>query len=97
MNEKQLSGIKPEHRRAFEDICQHGEGGHEFWSARDLQIILGYVQWRRFEEVIVKAKTACQNSSQVVENHFAEVGKMVSLNSKYVQNLHMLSHTILPR
>ena len=37
------------------------------------------------------------NFYSLMENHFAEVGKMVSLNSKYVQNLHMLSHTILPR
>ncbi len=81
MNEKQLSGIKPEHRRAFEDICQHSEDGHEFWSARDLQMILGYAQWRRFEEVIEKAKNACQNSNQTVENHFAEAGKMVGLGS----------------
>ena len=81
MNEKQLSNIKPEHRRAFEEICRRSEDGHEFWSARDLQMILGYAQWRRFEEVIEKAKYACQNSSQAVENHFAEVGKMVSLGS----------------
>lgn len=81
MNEKQLSDIKPKHRRAFEDICHHNEDVHEFWSARDLQTILGYAQWRRFEEVIGKAKIACKNSRQVVANHFAEVGKMVSLGS----------------
>ena len=81
MNEKQLSGVQPEHRRAFEDICRHSEDGREFWSTRDLQTILGYVQWRRFEEAIGKAKIACENSSQVVANHFAEVGKMVSLGS----------------
>ena len=33
----------------------------------------------------------------LMENHFAEVGKMVSLRTQYVQNLHMLSRTILPR
>ena len=37
------------------------------------------------------------NFSSLMENHFAEVDKMVSLKTQHVQNLHMLSRTILPR
>ena len=79
MNEKQLSKIKPEHRRAFEEVCQHSEDGYEFWSARDLQTILGYAEWRNFADVVEKAKVACLESGQTTGNHFVETNKMVSL------------------
>lgn len=48
----------------------------EFWFARDLQVLLGYVQWRNFLLVIDKAKTACANVKQEVLDHFAEVSKV---------------------
>lgn len=53
----------------------------EFWFARDLQILLGYVQWRNFLLVIDKAKTACANSKQDILDHFADVSKMVDVGS----------------
>lgn len=53
----------------------------EFWCARDLQILLGYAQWRNFLLVIEKAKTACTNAKQEVIDHFAEVSKMVDVGS----------------
>ncbi|MDA8137893.1 MAG: DNA damage-inducible protein D [Desulfobacteraceae bacterium] len=53
----------------------------EFWYARDLQSVLEYAQWRNFLEVIEKAKTACANSGVDVENHFADVSKMVRIGS----------------
>ena len=40
-----------------------GENGIEFWYARELQKILEYKQWRRFESVIEKVKVACENSN----------------------------------
>lgn len=55
--------------------------GVEFWYARDLQAVLGYVQWRNFIEVIDKAKTSCENSGVNVLNHFADVSKMVQIGS----------------
>jgi DNA-damage-inducible protein D len=54
----------------------------EFWFARDLQILLGYTQWRNFLLVIEKAKTACANAKQEVLDHFADVSKMVDVGSK---------------
>lgn len=53
----------------------------ECWSARDLQELLGYTKWDNFVQVIDKAKIACSNSGQAVEDHFADVGKMVELGS----------------
>lgn len=59
----------------FESIKHINEYGQEFWYARDLQFALEYTQWRRFNNVIEKAKTACENSGFSVSEHFANVGK----------------------
>lgn len=53
----------------------------EYWSARDIQTILGYAQWKNFEKVIEKAKTACKNAGIETENHFSDTGKMVEIGS----------------
>ncbi len=42
----------------------------EFWLARDLMIVLGYVKWQKFIEVIARAKEACKTSGRSVENDF---------------------------
>ena len=53
----------------------------ECWSARDLQEILNYTKWDNFLKVIEKAKKACENVGEDVQNHFANIGKMVLLGS----------------
>jgi DNA-damage-inducible protein D len=65
----------------FEETSQVDESGVEFWLARDLQRLLGYSDWRNFLAVISKAKEACQNSGQAIENHFVDVNEMVGLGS----------------
>jgi DNA-damage-inducible protein D len=64
----------------FELVVQHA-GDTEYWFARDLQLLLGYEQWRNFTLTIEKAKTACQQSGHQVADHFADVSKMVDLGS----------------
>lgn len=65
----------------FESIRHTNEYGQEFWYARELQVALEYKQWRRFCNVIDKAKTACEGSRNNVSDHFADVGKMVDIGS----------------
>ena len=61
----------------FERIKHIDENGVEFWYARELMIVLEYKQWRRFEQVIERAKEACKNSNINIDDHFASVGKIV--------------------
>jgi DNA-damage-inducible protein D len=65
----------------FESFSHKTEEGVEFWLARDLQQLLGYTKWDNFKNVIFKSKTACELSGQDVVDHFADVGKMVSIGS----------------
>ena len=62
--------------KSFEESA-HSEQGIEYWMARDLQDLLEYDKWANFLNVIEKAKIACQNSSGMVTDHFADVGKIV--------------------
>lgn len=51
----------------------------EFWLARDLQHLLTHTKWDNFQSVISKAKTACELSGELIENHFADVGKTIQI------------------
>ncbi|WP_347273894.1 DNA damage-inducible protein D [Candidatus Kuenenia sp.] len=62
----------------FEKTCYLYEG-IECWSARELQEILGYTEWRNFLKVVDKAKTACENTGIVVTDHFVDVNKMIEI------------------
>ena len=64
----------------FEEAC-YLFNELQCWSARELQEILGYSEWRNFLKVADKAKTACENAGLVVSDHFVEVNKMVRLGS----------------
>jgi DNA-damage-inducible protein D len=76
-----MSDIVKYSDQTFESIKHINEHGQEFWFARELQGVLEYAQWRRFHEAIERAKSACMNSGYAVEDHFADVGKMVEIGS----------------
>jgi len=65
----------------FESHANQTQDGVDFWMARDLQHLLSYTKWDNFQSVISKAKTACELSGEDIDNHFADVGKMVTIGS----------------
>lgn len=73
--------IEKQHHQTFENIKQTGNDNSEFWMARQLGKILDYAEYRNFLPVIEKAKKACVNSGQPVENHFVEMHEMVPIGS----------------
>ena len=67
--------------KSFEELRRTNQHGAEYWSARDLQPLLGYTQWRRFEQAVERAITSCEASGNDPTHHFAGAGKMVDLGS----------------
>lgn len=65
----------------FEQIKRTNDTGNEYWSGRDFSLILGYSDYRNFEQVIKKAKAACFNSGHRIEDHFVDITEMVDIGS----------------
>jgi DNA-damage-inducible protein D len=65
----------------FETIRHLDESGNEYWSARELMVVLDYRQWTRFKPVIQKAGEACENSGQEPSDHICRVAQMVQIGS----------------
>lgn len=61
------------------EAARHDLEGVECWSARDLQQILGYAEWRNFTNAIQKASKACENAGLDIQDHFIGVTKDVPL------------------
>ena len=76
-----MSELVKYNEQTFESIKHINEYGEEYWLARELQPVLEYAQWRRFSDAIERAKLACKNSGFAIEDHFADVGKMVDIGS----------------
>lgn len=62
----------------FEGACYNLDG-LECWSARELQDIFGYSDWRNFANAIQKASKACENAGQRVDDHFVGITKMIDI------------------
>ena len=73
-------------KKTFEDYAREADG-IEFWFARDLQNLLGYVEWRKFQGVVEKAKESCSNSGYSVHDHFVEAAKKVQLGSDAIREI----------
>lgn len=63
----------------FELIRRVNQAGNEHWSSRDFARVLGYADYRNFEQVIDKARIACFNSGQRVEDHFVDITDMIGI------------------
>ena len=71
-----MNEIKEYTEKMFENIKYIDENGNEYWSARELQNVLQYKEWRKFEGVINKAKKACENSNIKVFEQFVGSDKL---------------------
>ena len=64
----------------FDDI-RHDDTSREFWSARELQKILGYASWGKFQNAINRAKKSFEASKITkyynINDHFRQVGKLI--------------------
>ena len=84
MSNKHLSALGS---KSFEGFKLTNDHGAEYWSARDLQPLLGYSQWRRFEQAVERARTSCNESGNNPGHHFAGAGTMVKLGSGSVREV----------
>lgn len=66
--------------KSFEESA-YKQDGVEYWLARELQILLGYSDWRNFINAVEKAKESCKTTGEAVLDHFVDVNKMVKIGS----------------
>lgn len=79
---KKITNISPTGNDSpFERAKRTSATGNEYWSSRDFSQILGYSDYRNFEQVIKKAKSACFNSGHRIEDHFVDITEMVGIGS----------------
>ena len=78
MDTNKIIGLKSNFDQILNSI---EENNIEYWFARDLMPLLGYVRWENFETAIQRAMSACENSGVPVDDHFRDVTKMVSVGS----------------
>ena len=63
-------------KKIFEEIKHIDEEGNEYWEARELQKVLEYKEWRKFNGVIEKAKTSCRKSNIDTNVQFVQMDKL---------------------
>jgi DNA-damage-inducible protein D len=64
--------------KSFEEST-YEQDGVEFWLARELQVLLGYADWRNFVNVVDKAKESCKTTKEAVLDHFVDDNKMIEV------------------
>ena len=64
---------------SFEDLKKINPHGIEYWSARELQSLLGYSKWQRFENAVAKAIESCKQSGNDPKHHFTGAGNPINI------------------
>lgn len=64
--------------KSFEEYA-YDQDGVEYWLARELQVLLGYAEWRNFFNAISKAKESCETTGEAVSNHFVDINKTIAM------------------
>src|ERR1035437_5915140 len=81
MSTKQIAPVTA----GFESLKQTNEYNAEYWRARDLQALLGYSQWRRFEEAIERAAASGEASDNKAAHNFVGADKPITGGKGAVQ------------
>jgi len=68
ISKKIVKEVAQGHLSPFEQIRRTNDAGNEYWSSRDFAKVLDYSDYRNFEQVIEKARTACFNSGQRIDD-----------------------------
>ena len=76
----QLQPTQPQ-ESPFERIKHIDENGQEYWLARELQPLLGYIKWQKFQDAIERAKLSCETRGEDSANHITGAGN--ELRDKY--------------
>jgi DNA-damage-inducible protein D len=72
----------------FDAIRHYTPEGREYWSARELMPLLGYLVWRDFANAVQRARIACSNSGSVPTRHFAGARK-VAASGPAAEDIHL--------
>ena len=76
MDSRRIEQIKEQ----FDNAIQITEDEQvEFWYARDLMKLLGYTEWRNFENAVKRAIVSCETSNIQSNDHFVEVNKLITV------------------
>ena len=82
-----MNKLREKGYKSFEEIKNIREDGTEFWYARELQMVLDYKEWRKFENVINKAIKSCENSGVSVIEHFVGADKTIKMPKYATKNI----------
>jgi DNA-damage-inducible protein D len=64
--------------RALDSKRLEAPNGQEYWMGRDLQAVLNYARWENFEELIEKARVACQSGEVDPAGQFRQTTKLIT-------------------
>jgi len=70
---------------SFESFQKLNDHGIEYWSARDLQPLLGYAKWQRFKNALKRAIESCKMSGNNPGHHFTGSGKQIEYGKGAMQ------------
>jgi hypothetical protein len=64
----------------FDSIRRFDADGNEYWMARELMPLLGYLKWQRFCEAIERAKITCQLNNEPEASHINHLPGSVNMS-----------------
>jgi DNA-damage-inducible protein D len=82
----------PESGSPFDAIRREDENG-EYWTARDLQVVMGYEKWENFEAVIDRAIRSAENTATYSEQAFSRSREPV-VTSGNAPNTHRVNYRL---